>query len=228
MFLLRARARALFRRTHAPTLLRELLAWAHAPLSAARTARTSGAWPWRGAREAGRRRGLGLGPARAARGRAPERGAASTPSTSTPTQDDAARRRPPAPAATRPRGARPRPSTHSTVDEEPALAPAPPPPAVAPAELMTRVRGRAGGATAGQAPRAHDQYSRPGLHTDGKSLIKQLQGDDSGQRTLYWHYPHYHGSGWKPGASIRDSDWKLVEFYHYDKFELYNLATDPR
>lgn len=69
--------------------------------------------------------------------------------------------------------------------------------------------------------------SRPGLHTDGKSLIKQLQGDDSGQRTLYWHYPHYHGSGWKPGASIRDGDWKLIEFYHYDKFELYNLATDP-
>ncbi len=69
--------------------------------------------------------------------------------------------------------------------------------------------------------------SRPGLHIDGKSLIKQLQGDDSGQRTLYWHYPHYHGSGWKPGASIRDGDWKLIEFYHYDKFELYNLATDP-
>ena len=65
------------------------------------------------------------------------------------------------------------------------------------------------------------------LHTDGKSLIKQLQGDDSGQRTLYWHYPHYHGSGWKPGASIRDGDWKLIEFYHYEKFELYNLATDP-
>ena len=69
--------------------------------------------------------------------------------------------------------------------------------------------------------------SRPNLHADGKSLIKQLQGDDSGQRTLYWHYPHYHGSGWKPGASIRDGDWKLIEFYHYEKFELYNLATDP-
>ncbi len=69
--------------------------------------------------------------------------------------------------------------------------------------------------------------SRPNLHADGKSLIKQLKGDDSGQRTLYWHYPHYHGSGWKPGASIRDGDWKLIEFYHYEKFELYNLATDP-
>ena len=43
---------------------------------------------------------------------------------------------------------------------------------------------------------------------------------------MYWHYPHYHGSAWKPGASIRDGDWKLIEFYHYDKFELYNLASD--
>ncbi len=69
--------------------------------------------------------------------------------------------------------------------------------------------------------------AQPGLHADGESLVKQLKGDDSGQRTLYWHYPHYHGSTWKPGASIRDGDWKLIEFYHYKNFELYNLADDP-
>ena len=69
--------------------------------------------------------------------------------------------------------------------------------------------------------------TRPKLHADGQSLVKQLRGDDTGARTLYWHYPHYHGSGWKPGASIRDGDWKLIEFYHYEKFELYNLAQDP-
>ncbi|MCH7729826.1 MAG: DUF4976 domain-containing protein [Planctomycetes bacterium] len=46
-------------------------------------------------------------------------------------------------------------------------------------------------------------------------------------RTLYWHYPHYHGSTWTPGASIRDGDWKLIEFYHWDKVELYNLKSDP-
>ena len=46
-------------------------------------------------------------------------------------------------------------------------------------------------------------------------------------RPLYWHYPHYHGSTWKPGASIRDGDWKLIKFYHYDKVELYDLAKDP-
>jgi arylsulfatase A-like enzyme len=69
--------------------------------------------------------------------------------------------------------------------------------------------------------------AQPKLHADGQSLVKQLKGDESGQRTLYWHYPHYHGSTWKPGASIRDGDWKLIEFYHYKNFELYNLADDP-
>jgi arylsulfatase A-like enzyme len=69
--------------------------------------------------------------------------------------------------------------------------------------------------------------AQPKLHIDGQSLLPQLNGDDSGTRTFYWHYPHYHGSAWKPGASIRDGDWKLIEFYHYKNFELYNLANDP-
>ena len=43
---------------------------------------------------------------------------------------------------------------------------------------------------------------------------------------LFWHYPHYHGSAWKPGAAIRVGDWKLIEFYHYGTVELYNLAED--
>ncbi|HJN90584.1 MAG TPA: sulfatase, partial [Verrucomicrobiota bacterium] len=68
---------------------------------------------------------------------------------------------------------------------------------------------------------------QPKRHIDGQSLIPQLKGNDSGMRTFYWHYPHYHGSAWKPGASIRDGDWKLIEFYHYKNFELYNLANDP-
>ncbi len=68
--------------------------------------------------------------------------------------------------------------------------------------------------------------AQPKLHADGQSLLSQLRGNDAGRRTLYWHYPHYHGSSWKPGASIRDGDWKLIEFYHHDKVELYNLADD--
>ena len=67
---------------------------------------------------------------------------------------------------------------------------------------------------------------RPKLHVDGNSLLSQLKGNDSGLRTLHWHYPHYHGSTWKPGAAIREGNWKLIEFYHYNNFELYNLEKD--
>ena len=68
----------------------------------------------------------------------------------------------------------------------------------------------------------------PEHHADGQSLVPLLRGGESNsERAFYWHYPHYHGSTWKPGASIRDGDWKLIEFYHYDNAELYNLADDP-
>ena len=67
---------------------------------------------------------------------------------------------------------------------------------------------------------------RPDLHVDGRSLVPLLKGEQMPSRTHYWHYPHYHGSGWKPGAAILDDGWKLIEFYHYDKFELYHLDRD--
>ena len=68
---------------------------------------------------------------------------------------------------------------------------------------------------------------RPNLHSDGRSLLPELTGEKGKSRTLYWHYPHYHGSSWKPGASIRNGDWKLIKFYDYEKVELYNLKNDP-
>ncbi len=65
-------------------------------------------------------------------------------------------------------------------------------------------------------------------HRDGISIVPLLKGSTKWRRqTLYWHYPHYHGSTWKPGAAIRDGDWKLIEFHHYDKIELYDLKADP-
>lgn len=67
---------------------------------------------------------------------------------------------------------------------------------------------------------------RKDLHNDGVSLVPNLRGEDVDGRAFYWHYPHYHGSTWTPGASIRNGDWKLIEFYHDDKVELYNLAND--
>ncbi len=68
----------------------------------------------------------------------------------------------------------------------------------------------------------------PDRHADGMSLVPLLKGGTGlPPRALYWHYPHYHGSTWTPGASIREGDWKLIEFYHWGKVELYDLKTDP-
>ena len=67
----------------------------------------------------------------------------------------------------------------------------------------------------------------PQQHQDGKSLLPYLQNpQQQEERTLVWHYPHYHGSAWRPGSSIRQGDWKLIEFYEEDTVELYNLAKD--
>lgn len=68
----------------------------------------------------------------------------------------------------------------------------------------------------------------PDVHNDGVSLVPILKRmRQSIERPLFWHYPHYHGSTWTPGASIRDGDWKLIEFYEYETSELYNLKNDP-
>lgn len=67
----------------------------------------------------------------------------------------------------------------------------------------------------------------PELHADGQDLTPILQGDSATPRQLFWHYPHYHGSSWKPGAAIRDENWKLIEFYETDDVELYDLEKDP-
>ncbi|HDZ41857.1 MAG TPA: DUF4976 domain-containing protein [Bacteroidetes bacterium] len=67
----------------------------------------------------------------------------------------------------------------------------------------------------------------PQQHTDGLSLLPLLTANEPPPReAVFWHYPHYHGSQWTPGAAIRKGNWKLIEFYHYGKTELYNLAGD--
>ena len=68
---------------------------------------------------------------------------------------------------------------------------------------------------------------RPDLHRDGESLVDLLKNPTrKKQRSLHWHYPHYHGSGWTPGGAIRKGDWKLIEFWEHGDAQLYNLADD--
>ena len=68
---------------------------------------------------------------------------------------------------------------------------------------------------------------QPELHVDGTSLVPLLKGSDSIEHApLCWHYPHYHGSTWTPGAAIRDKEWKLIELYEFGLTQLYNLKDD--
>ena len=83
---------------------------------------------------------------------------------------------------------------------------------------------------------SHDLY--PTLHkmTEMKLLDNEIDGVDISslltgigsidRKEIFWHYPHYHGSGWVPGAAIRQGDWKLLEFYETNKVELYNLSEN--
>ena len=70
--------------------------------------------------------------------------------------------------------------------------------------------------------------ARPDLAVDGQSFAPVLTGGAvEQQRPLAWHYPHYHGSEWTPGAAIRVGKWKLIEFYEDGDAELYHLGRDP-
>ena len=69
----------------------------------------------------------------------------------------------------------------------------------------------------------------PGSHVDGSSLVPLLTGERSPhpQRDLYWHFPHYHGSGNRPSGAVLSGDLKLVEWFESGDVELYDLAADP-
>ena len=62
--------------------------------------------------------------------------------------------------------------------------------------------------------------------TDGQNLIPFLQVPSQPTRNLYWHFPHYHGSGTKPSAAIRSTNYKLIEWMEDGQIELYDLEKD--
>lgn len=66
---------------------------------------------------------------------------------------------------------------------------------------------------------------QPEQHQDGVSLKPVLtEGGSIEERSLFWHYPHYHRT--KPYGAIRRGDWKLIEFFENGELELYNLKED--
>lgn len=79
---------------------------------------------------------------------------------------------------------------------------------------------------------------------DGRSFTKVLQGQAALQdRAIFWHYPLYlSGSGynkvlpaygtdrmnWRavPSSVIRKGDYKLIYYYEYENYKLFNLSDD--
>lgn len=68
----------------------------------------------------------------------------------------------------------------------------------------------------------------PAQHRDGLDLRPVLEGAGSlDRKALFWHYPHYnsHPSS-VPSSVIRKGDWKLIQTFDPEGFELYNLRDD--
>jgi len=61
---------------------------------------------------------------------------------------------------------------------------------------------------------------------DGMDLNNIFLKKEFNRDYIFWHFPHYHGSLWKPGSAIRNNEWKLVHFYEENTKELYNLYDD--
>jgi arylsulfatase A len=68
---------------------------------------------------------------------------------------------------------------------------------------------------------------------DGLSMVPTLTGKGSnGRDTLYFHYPHYHHLGFRPGGAIIRGKYKLIEWFEgsiagFGKpYTLYNIDED--
>ena len=70
------------------------------------------------------------------------------------------------------------------------------------------------------------------LHFAGIPAPDSLDGmnildDAASERPLFWHFPHYHGSGNRPSGAIRSGHYKLIEWFEDGDTELYDLSSDP-
>ncbi len=93
----------------------------------------------------------------------------------------------------------------------------------------------------------HDpRGGRPGLRTDPASTVdvtptlldlagldvpdvdgRSLARPGLEERPLFFHFPHYHGSGNRPGGAVIDGQFKLIEWFETGDVELYDLENDP-
>ena len=62
---------------------------------------------------------------------------------------------------------------------------------------------------------------------EGASLQPLLQDREPPLReALYWHYPHYSWREQRPAGVIRRGHHKLIDYYHCEEAELYDLTAD--
>lgn len=66
-----------------------------------------------------------------------------------------------------------------------------------------------------------------GRIADGVSLVPAMRGESAADRNLYWHFPHYHATNWRPGGAIRSGRYKLIEYFEDGSIELFDLVADP-
>jgi arylsulfatase A-like enzyme len=81
------------------------------------------------------------------------------------------------------------------------------------------------------------RYSVDDPEIDGISLLPALlQRSELGRDTLCWHYPHYHHLGVAPAGTIREGNYKLIEWFEKSILEgpdaegalqLFDLEKDP-
>jgi arylsulfatase A-like enzyme len=69
---------------------------------------------------------------------------------------------------------------------------------------------------------------KPANHPlDGVSLLPLLDGQHVYEdRPLYWHMPVYNVFGTKPCSIVRQRNYKLIQWFEDERFELYDLNAD--
>lgn len=64
---------------------------------------------------------------------------------------------------------------------------------------------------------------------DGKSLTALMSDpDQSLDRDMFWHFPHYRGSDVVPYSIIRSGKYKLIHYYGQQQDELFDLEADQK
>lgn len=66
----------------------------------------------------------------------------------------------------------------------------------------------------------------PDRPLDGRSVLPLLKNQSIKPVPLLWHFPHYNNQGGRPSGSVRDGDWKYIEYYDTGDKQLFNLKTD--